>query len=265
MEPEEVPHQGSLTVVGTGIRTALQTTPEARACIERADKVLFLLDPVGARWIASLNPSAETLDHLYSADLPRRETYRAMVDAIMLHVRRGLDVCVAFYGHPGVFVHPSHDAVERARDEGYPARMLPAISAEDCLVADLGVDPGRWGWHAYEATDFLLHGNVPDPSVALILWQLGALGERRARLGPHPDALRILKERLTEHYGPDHEVILYEASPYPIGDAVIVHTRLEDLGAAKIRPMVTLYVPPAAAPTVDADVAGMLRSPTEAE
>lgn len=257
-----MPHPGSLTVVGTGIRTALQTTPEARACIERADKVLFLLDPVGARWIASLNPSAESLDHLYSADLPRLETYRAMVDVILVHVRQGLDVCVAFYGHPGVFVSPSHEAIERARSEGYRALMLPAISAEDCLVADLGVDPGRWGCHAYEATDFLLHRRVPDPSVALILWQLGALGEKRARLGPHPDALRILTERLTEHYGADHEVILYESSPYPIGDPLITRARLGDLPAAQIRPMVTLYVPPAAAPTLDAEVSSMLRSPT---
>ena len=215
--------------------------------------------------IESLNPSAESLDHLYSADLPRLETYRAMVDVIMMHVRRGLDVCVAFYGHPGVFVRPSHEAIERARSEGYPALMLPAISAEDCLVADLGVDPGRWGWHAYEATDFLLYRRVPDPSVALILWQLGALGERRARLGPHPDALRILTERLTEPYGPDHEVIMYEASPYPIGDPLIIRTRLGDLPVAKIRPMVTLYVPPAAAPTVDADVSNLLRSTAEGE
>jgi hypothetical protein len=36
--------------------------------------------------------------------------------------------------------------------------MLPAISAEDCLFADLGVDPADHGCPSYEATDFLVHG-----------------------------------------------------------------------------------------------------------
>lgn len=253
--------QGSLTVVGTGIRTGLQTTPEARTAIERADKVLFLLDPVGARWIASLNPSAESLDHLYSPDLPRAETYRNMVEAILAHVSRGLDVCVAMYGHPGIFVTPTHAAISQARQEGYAARMLPGVSAEDCLVADLGVDPGGLGLHAYEATDFLIHGRVPDPSVALILWQLGALGERRAQYGPHPYALRILTDRLAARYGPEHEVVMYEASLYPIGEPLITRVRLVDLPAAEVRQMSTLYVPPAAAPTVDGELSTRLGLP----
>jgi hypothetical protein len=236
---------GSLVVVGTGIRPGLQTTPEARLAIERADKVLFLVDPVGARWIASLNPSTRSLGDLYSAERPRAEAYRAMVEEILSLVRQGFQVCAAFYGHPGVFVTPSHESVRRAREEGFEARMLPGVSAEDCLVADLGVDPGDLGWHAYEATDFLLHGRVPDPSVQLVLWQVGALGELRARKGPNRAALRVLAERLEESYGPDHEVVLYQACPYPIGEALIERLRLPDLPEAEVQPMATLYVPPA--------------------
>ena len=67
--------------------------------------------------------------------------YARIVGDILDAVRGGASVCAAFYGHPGIFVTPSHDAVRRARAEGYPARMLPAVSAVDCLFADLGVDP----------------------------------------------------------------------------------------------------------------------------
>jgi len=252
---------GSLTIVGTGIRTSLQTTPEARSAIEHADKVLFLLDVVGEQWIASLNPTAESLGHLYSADRPRAETYRAMVDAILSALRPGLDVCVTFYGHPGVYVTPSHEALRRARSEGFIARLLPGVSAEDSLFADLGVDPGEWGWHSYEATDFLLFRRVADPSVPLVLWQLGAVGERRARAGPNREALRILSHRLREQYGSDHEVIMYEASPYPIGSPLIDRVCLEDLPTAAVRPMATLYVPPALVPTPDPEIAAMLEIP----
>jgi hypothetical protein len=256
---------GSLVIAGTGIRPGLQTTPEARMAIERADKVLFLLDPVGARWIASLNPSAESLGNLYSAERPRTETYRAMVGEILRFVRQGLGVCVALYGHPGVFVQPSHEAIRRAREEGFVARMIPGISAEDCLVADLGIDPGERGWHAYEATDFLLYGRTADPSVQLVLWQIGAVGERRARKGPNPAALMILAERLERSYGPDHQVILYQASPYPIGEPAISRVRLGDLASAEIPPLATLYVPPAAPPSLDRRLAEMFDAalPTE--
>jgi Tetrapyrrole (Corrin/Porphyrin) Methylases len=257
-------HSGSLTIVGTGIRTSLQTTAEARAAIERAGKVLFLLDPVGAKWIETLNRTAESLDHLYSADRLRAETYRAIVEEIMAWVERGFDVCVAFYGHPGVLVDPSHEALRRAREAGFAVRMIPGVSAEDCLVADVGFDPGDRGLHSYEATEFLLYGRIADPSVHLILWQIGGLGVTRARRGPERVALGMLVERLAKPYGLDHEVILYQANPYPIGGPVIEHVRLGDLADTEVPPMSTLYVPPVAKPALDPLVAETLRlSPDE--
>jgi hypothetical protein len=65
-------------------------------------------------------------------------------------VARGVTVirnvlCVALYGHPGVFACVGHEAIERARAEGIDAQMLPGISAEDCLFAELGVDPAVGG------------------------------------------------------------------------------------------------------------------------
>ncbi len=230
---------GSLTIVGTGIRTSLQTTSEARSAIEKADKVLYLLDPVGARWVQILNPTAESLDNFYSIDRPRLDTYR-------------------------MFVDPSHDAIRRAQREGFEARMMPGVSAEDCLIADLGFDPGQWGLHSYEATEFLLHRRVADPSVHLILWQVGALGEMRARKGPNPAACGTLVDRLAERYGSDHEVVLYQASPYPIGGSSINRLRLADLVTADVSPMSTLYVPPAARPASDLGMAEMFGwSPSE--
>ena len=45
---------GSLTVVGTGIRLGVQLTPEARAALLRADRVLHLgAEPLMRRWLAT--------------------------------------------------------------------------------------------------------------------------------------------------------------------------------------------------------------------
>lgn len=231
-------------MVGTGIRHGLQTTPEAIEAIEKAGKVLYLFpDRVPVRWIEELNACAESLAGLYAVGKPRAETYDEMVEEILAWVRKGLDVCVVFYGHPGVFVEPGHEAIRRAREEGIPADMFPGVSAEDCLFADLGVDPGD-GCQTFEATDFLLLPPAFDTHVPLVLWQVAAIGRRVARDEPDRAGLRVLADRLAESYGPDHEVMLYQAAAYAIGGPWIRRLRVRELPSAEVRLMSTLYVPP---------------------
>ena len=233
-----------MTVVGTGIRHGLQTTLEVHESIGRAGKVLYLFsDPVPAGWIEGLNPSSESLARFYEKDKPRAETYQEMVEEIMRWVHKGIDVCVALYGHPGVFADPAHAAIRRAGEEGFPAVMLPGISAEDCLFADLGVDPGD-GCQSYEATDFLVHPPTFDTAVSLVLWQVAAVGARVGRTEPARDGVRVLAERLIERYGPEHEVVIYQAAQYAIGEASIRRTRLHDLAESAVSAMTTLYIPP---------------------
>lgn len=238
---------GSLTVVGTGIRFGVQLTPEARAVLLGADRVLHLVtDPVARQWLETLRPDAHSLHSLYTVGKDRAETYAAMVQAILTPVYEGLDVCAAFYGHAGVFVSPSHEAIRQAQAAGYEARMLPGISAEDCLFADLGLDPGTTGCQSYEATDFLVNRRAIDSGALLILWQAGVVGDRRHVLEADPSRLAALVERLLEYYPDHHEVTVYEASPYPIGRPIIVRTALNRLGDAGLTPASTLVVPPRA-------------------
>jgi uncharacterized protein YabN with tetrapyrrole methylase and pyrophosphatase domain len=250
----EVGTPGTLTVVGTGIRHGLQTTPEAREAIESAGKVLYLFpDRVPVRWIEGLNASAESLAGLYAIGKPRAATYDEMVEEILRWVHKGLDVCAVFYGHPGAFVDPGHRAIRLAREEGFPATMLPGVSAEDCLFADLGVDPGD-GCQTFEATEFLLFPPVFDSRVPLVLWQVAAIGRRVGRDEPDRTGLQVLADRLGESYGPDHEVVLYQAAAYAIGGPWIRKVLVRDLPAAEVRLMSTLYVPPQGRRTADPDM-----------
>lgn len=58
--------KGSLAVVGTGIKAIGHVTLEAKSCIEGADKLYHLVsDPLTARWLADLNPTAESLFSSY--------------------------------------------------------------------------------------------------------------------------------------------------------------------------------------------------------
>ena len=51
------------------------------------------------------------------------QTYEEMVDVMVETVRAGKTVCAVFYGHPGVFVLPTHRAIATLRAEGFKAMM----------------------------------------------------------------------------------------------------------------------------------------------
>ncbi|MEP6812991.1 MAG: SAM-dependent methyltransferase [Actinomycetota bacterium] len=253
---------GTLTVVGTGIAVGVHLTPEARTAIEDADEFFHIAsDRVGTGWLESLHPRPQGLHGLYEPGVPRHEIYAQMVETILAPVRAGRRVCAAFYGHPGIYVVPSHEAVRKARDEGFDARMLPAVSAEDCLFADLGVDPATSGCASYEATDFLLRRRPVDPTVTLLLWQISVVGNLAAATEVSRDGLVVLVGYLGEHYPPEHVVTVYEASPYPIAGPVIEPVALAALPDADLTPLSTLYVPPLRERPVDGEMAVRLGLP----
>jgi uncharacterized protein YabN with tetrapyrrole methylase and pyrophosphatase domain len=236
---------GSLTIVGTGIRVAGHMTLEALAFIELAEKVLYLVtEPVMERWVQQRNPTAESLSDCYAVGKPRHVTYKDMVQRMLFYVRQGLRVTAAFYGHPGLFVDPTHSAVRLARREGYKAILLPAVSAEDCLFADLRLDPGDRGCQSYEATDFLNRLPRFDPRCPLILWQVTVIGEDSIAYSPNREGLQELVLALERSYAPSHEVVIYHASVYPICEPVIRRLPLRRVASTHLPMMATLYVPP---------------------
>jgi hypothetical protein len=245
--------KGSLAVVGTGIESMGQLTPAARREIENADQVFHLVcDPLTTETLRSLNASAESLHGLYAVGKHRLRTYSAMVDRILGEIRRGKRVCFALYGHPGVFAMAAHAAIRLARKEGYSATMLPAVSADACLIADIGVDPGAAGWLSYEATDFLLRHRYADPAAGLVLWQVGLIGRFDYPSGPiDRKKAKILTDELMKTYSPQHEGYLYEASTLPGFPASVEPVALRRLHLAEMTTTTTLYVPPERQAQVD--------------
>lgn len=242
-----MPPPGTLTIVGTGIRVAGQITLEALTHITRAERVLYLAgDPASSRWLQQLNPASESLADAYAEGRLRVDSYREMTNRILGPVRMGHRVVAVFYGHPGVGVDPAHAALRQARAEGYPARMLPGVSAEACLIADLGLDPLQDGWQSYEAWSFLNSRPRFDHRTPLVLWQLGVIYQSSIDFSgrPNPRGIRALASRLQQKYSATHAVVLYEASPFEICEPRCERIPLARIPAAPVTTATTLYVPP---------------------
>ncbi len=236
---------GGLVVVGSGIDFGRHISERCLSEIREADVVLCLVDPFSLGMIRDFRPDAIHLGVYYADGKDRRETYREMDAAIMEHVRAGKRVCAVFYGHPGVFADVPHTVVRKARAEGFHARMEPGISAEACLYADLGIDPGRRGVQSMEATQFMVHQRVPDTAGLVLLWQVALAGDLTcSRFHAEPGSLQALVERLQRWYPADHEVILYEAARLPIETPRAERLALRDLAQAQYQEYTTLVIPP---------------------
>jgi hypothetical protein len=236
---------GGLACVGLGMMLGAHIGPRARSHIEQADVVFVAAsDAIVELWVQEMRPDSISLQPYYAEGKSRRETYREMVDAMLAEVRAGRRVCGAFYGHPGVFAKVPHDAIARARAEGFEAVMEPAVSAADCLYADLGIDPGRVGCQHYEASQFLFYRRIIDPSAYLVLWQVAHVADRSvSRFSTGPAHRQLLVERLQQDFPHDHEVIVYEAATLPVGAPRIERIRLDRFAEAELKMHSTLVVP----------------------
>lgn len=240
--------QGSLACIGVGMTLGSHLTPLARSCLEQADVVfLAVSDGIVEKWIESLHPDVRSLQPFYGENKSRSRTYREWVALIMAEVRAGKKVCAAFYGHPGVYAWAPHESVRVARREGYAAHMEPGISAEDCLYADLGIDPGTFGCQHHEASQLLYYKRRIDPSAYLVVWQAGAVGIHSAvGNGAGSSAyLQLLVDRFAEVYPLTHKLIIYRAVTLPTDMPRIERVTLRKLAQARVEPPDTLVFPPA--------------------
>ncbi|MEE2003213.1 SAM-dependent methyltransferase [Alkalimonas sp. MEB108] len=238
---------GRLVCVGTGMTLGAHISPLSRRYIEQADVVFVLVaDGISEQWIESMNADVRSLQPFYQEGKSRLQSYKEMVKVMLAEVQAGKNVVGAFYGHPGVFAWVPHKAIAIAREQGYQAHMEPGISAEACLYADLGIDPGTYGCQHYEASQFMFYQCTINPSAYLVLWQIGVAGDKSlTRFSTGISYRKLLLETLQVHYPLDHSVILYEAIGLPLQKARIDCVLLKDLPVSEFSLKTTLVIPPA--------------------
>jgi len=230
-----------------GMTLGSHLTPLARDHIEQADVVFAALsDHVVELWLQRMNPDVRSLQPYYAEGKSRLKTYKEWVELIMAEVRAGKHVCAVFYGHPGIFAWSPHKAIEVARAEGFQAHMEPGISAEDCLYADVGIDPGRYGCQHFEASQLLFYEHRINPAGYVVLWQVALVGDASlTRFHTGPAYRQVLVDKLSRDYPLDHEVIIYHGATLPIEQPRIRRVMLRDLPATTLASQETVVLPPA--------------------
>lgn len=248
--------KGTLVVVGTGISVSGQMTLVTTNHIKQADVVYAVIpNKPGIEFVKSLNSNTHSLADLYEQGKSREQTYKEMMQCIVQKVEAGYKVCAAFYGHPGIFVDPSHNAINHLKELGYKVLMEPGISAEDCLVADLGIDIAAHGCQSYEATQFLLRKYSINPFMTQIIWQAYAVGEfSSASSFNNQNAFALLVNKLLCYFPSSHQLIIYEAATSPLFKTKIDYFTIDTVNIEKLSPLATLVVPSIGLPDYDIEV-----------
>lgn len=231
-----------LVVIGTGIKSISHITQEALKILREAEKVLYLVnEPYLGKWIAKHSKKSETLESLYFSFNKRLDAYLAISEYIIQEYKKYSVLCVAFYGHPTLFVNSGLWAAKKIIRAGGEVVILPAISTLDCLFSELQFDPGDVGCYFLDATDFLLRKKKFDVRSHLILFQVGILSSEGYELS---SKIYLLKKYLLKHYPEDHQICLYESSQYPAIRSRIEFMSLNCLSDANISSLTSLYIPP---------------------
>lgn len=235
-----------LIVIGSGIKSIAHLSVEAVAHIKQSEKLFYLVnEPILQEWLLKNNQTAEPLDKNIEDGFLRSNYYEDISKYILENFQKYSQICVVIYGHPTVYAMPALNAAREAKRRGFATKILPAISAEDCLFADLLIDPASSGCQSYEATDFLIHCRSVDTCSHLILWQVGFIGAL-GNINYHDNrpGIKILIKYLLQFYKKNHEVIVYEAAMYPHLEHRATKCCLDELDAIFLSSLSTLYIPP---------------------
>lgn len=236
-------------VVGVGIRGARQITREVEEVLRVVNEVFYVVASQELpSYLRELNPCTTNLHPLtYKEGVGRISAYDAMSAAVIDAAIDHGPTALALYGHPTMFVFPSQQIARAAEFMNLRVRVIPGISALDCILADLLLDPGLLGLQIYEATEVLVRKRPIQPDVPCLLWQVGSLESNLYSEGhSRPERFTRIKKYLLQFYSPNHRIAAVHSSIDIAVPSQVLWFPLSEIEAhhAELHQGLTLYIPP---------------------
>lgn len=237
-----------IAIVGLGIVGTHQITREVEEVIRRCNRTFVLESGYGTvEYLQTLCPKVESLRPLYERGKNRLPTYRRMAAYVVTAALKEKPVCLAAYGHPGMYCYPTTLVKRASALLKLHVEVFPGICAFDTLLVDLGIDVAFDGVQMYEATDIILRKRHIQNDVNCFIWQPTIIGNPT-----YPDKpmgvedFQPLQDYLLKFYPPKHEVALVTSKTFPLLRSVVQKFPLSQLAVEleSAPPVGTLFIPP---------------------
>lgn len=236
-------------IVGLGILRGHQVTREVDEAIRCCKEVLYI--DRSAEMDAYLRERCPRVTDLhplsYREGENRLNAYDTMASKVVEAALDHPPVAFGLYGHPLIYAFPPFQVSQAAQLLDLRVKILPGISALDCLLVDLMLDPAHEGLQMYEATDLLIRHRPLQPDVPSLIWQIGAVETALySELPNSPGRFETLKEYLLKFYPAEHAVVAVYSSDDVQRETSFVKFVLGEMEsrAAELHQGMTLYIPP---------------------
>lgn len=235
-------------VVGIGIKWIEHITLEVDRVLGSCNEILYIERAPGIEeYFRKKCERTTNLTDLYAENSDRSKTYHEMAARVIEAALERSPVVFALYGHPTIYAFPPFLVREMANPLGLNVKILPGISALDCLFCDLAVDPSVNGIQMFEATDLLLRKHPINTTAATVIWQIGSL-ETALFSSARSAAHRFVrfKQYLLGFFPKDHPMYAVYSQPHPMLKSQIHRfeiDRIEEFSSI-LHSAVTLYIPP---------------------
>lgn len=244
-------------ILGLGILNIDHITRETERLISEVNEVLYVDTGLATGpWLEERCPHVTPLfAESYAPGDNRLSAYHHMAARVVDAALARAPVAFAMQGHPLVGVTAPRLIRLLAGALELSVSVHPGISALDCLLAELELDPVSSGIQMVEATDLLLRRRPLDPTMPLLIWQIGAIESvLYSRRISRPERFERIRSFLLRTYPATHRVSAFFVSPHPLVPTERIDFALGEFGnvAERLHPGHTLYVPPSAVrPIVD--------------
>jgi hypothetical protein len=155
-------------------------------------------------------------------------------------------VTFALYGHPTIFAYPPFLVYQAATELGIKVKVMPGVSAMDCIFSELMIDPATNGIQMFEATDLLMRQRPLQTDVPVLLWQIGAVETALySKSFSKPKRFERIKNYLLKFYPGEHLVQSIYCSNYPLMASTILNFKIADIEnySKQLHAGHTLYIP----------------------
>ncbi|MBB4305186.1 precorrin-2 methylase [Rhodobium orientis] len=235
-------------IVGIGIKWIEHITLEVDRVLGFCKEILYIERAPGIEeYFAEKADFVTNLTDLYSEDSERTETYHEMATRVVDSALEHSPVAFALYGHPTIYAYPPFLVREMAASLGLSVKLLPGISALDCLFCDLAIDPSVNGIQMFEATDLLLREHPINTAAATVIWQIGSL-ETALFSSARSAASRFdrFRDYLLRFFPEHHPIYAVYSQPHPMLKSQVHKFEISKIEqfSTVLHSAVTLYLPP---------------------
>lgn len=208
----------NLACVGTSISGLSAMTLESIGYIVSADIVYaYPVSSAHALYLRGLNDNIVDLNQShYAVGQERVHAYENIINLILADLRRGERVCYAQQGSCAFLAYSGTKLRRIAAREGFRVVAIPGVSSFECLLTHLSVRHDLYDLQLFNCGTVMQTSELSNPRRALFLFNLVTYaGERVVREAStlSIDHLRVLAERLSAHYGPEHPAHLLSVLP----------------------------------------------------